>query len=299
MFSLGFKLSALPIDSTDTSNNLILSVVFFDFPYQISFIENHSKEQGYPKSFICSYANPSMKQSLSVTSSLYSAAHFGIDRLFKVQPKYRDTKRKALHMASILLTDYLITYMPGGDAWLHEEYHRAVLNDNNVSSFNGINKFPIGSEFVSVNDLKDENLIRFKKESPKDFIRMHVAGIEGEYLLIDKLQQNNFFYGLNISHELHYWLVTLNSMYYVQASSDPEYVDVDTDRFNETEKEVKDRDFTGYDFSAWAYDLHKPNEPYEQRGIHPLGNGVDRYIKTNDLTQEQLRYLKNKGDFKH
>jgi hypothetical protein len=47
------------------------------------------------------------------------------------------------------------------------------------------------------------------------------------------------------------------------------------------------------DFTAWAYDLFRPNEPYEARGEHPTGIGIDRYRTTSDLTSQELKYLKS------
>ena len=124
---------------------------------------------------------------------------------------------------------------------------------------------------------------------------MHVAGIEGEYLLVNRLQRNNFFYNQNITHEITYLLATANSVFYVLDSGDPKASDPFTDETNQTEKNISDRDFTGLDFTAWAYDLFNPDEPYEDRGVHPLGNGINRYRKTTDLSPEALKYLQNQG----
>lgn len=188
-----------------------------------------------------------------------------------------------------------MVYAPFGNGWLHEEYHRAMMARHHVSSFNEMNTFPVGAEMVSVNHIKDEDLIRFKKESPVDFIRMHVAGIEGEYLLVDRLQRNNFFYRQQMMHEFLYLFVTANSAMYVMMSSQPAKVDKLTDEMNQKEPEISQRDFTGFDFTAWVYDLYNPAEPYENRGVHPSGNGIDRYIKTTDLSNDALSYLKRQG----
>jgi hypothetical protein len=48
-----------------------------------------------------------------------------------------------------------------------------------INGFNGMNTFPLGAETVSVNRVRDEDLVRFKAESPADFIRIHEAGIDG------------------------------------------------------------------------------------------------------------------------
>jgi hypothetical protein len=69
-----------------------------------------------------------------------------------------------------------------------------------------------------------------------------------------------------------------------------------------TEKEgadVEARDFTGWDFLGWIYDLSRPGEPYPARGIHPSGVGIDRYILTSDLTTEEFNYLDKMGKLQY
>lgn len=288
---------------------LILDFTLIDAPYQnnaANTVSNGSKNIG---SYLKAYANPSMNQSLSYSSTLYSAAHYGIDKLFRQSSHYgidnifqkkssesTGCLKPFLYTFTILFSDFVLTYAPGGDGWLHEEYHRSVLTRFGANSFNDMNTFPIGAELISVNNVKDEDLIRFKQTSPADFIRLHVAGIEGEYLLIDKLQRNNFFYRQNITHEFLYIIATANSIAYVKICSDPSEVNSITDELNYKESEISKRDFTGLDFTAWAYDLFNPNEPYENRGIHISGNGIDRYRKTTDLSDDALKYLKKQGN---
>src|SRR6185295_15238755 len=70
----------------------------------------------------------------------------------------------------------------------------------------------------------------------------------------------------------------------------------DTDTMNlEDGADVKRRDFTGHDFTAWVYDLHRPDEPYSARGVHPSGVGIDRYIKPSDLSSGEFAYLRRQG----
>ncbi len=288
--------------NSDTIENsqLVFSLPVFDFPYQIDASKTVNQGQVSLGSFFKGYSNPSMHQSLDLSTDLYTGVHFGLNKLFRIDAKTNIRKdwsfgKRFLYGLTWGVSDYILIYAPGFDGWLHEEYHRAVMTRYHINSFNDMNKFPLGAELISVNHVKDEDLIRLKQTGSSDFIRMHVAGIEGEYLLIDKLQRNNFFYNQNLPHELTYLLVTLNSIMYVQISSIPEIADITTDELNLKENSINIRDFTGLDFTAWAYDLFRPNEPYVERGIHPSGIGIDRYIKTTDLTNEELSYLKQQG----
>lgn len=265
-------LSQFTIGQTPDSlknNYLVLDLTLFDLPYQTDAGKTVNNGDFTFGSFFKGYANPSMDQSLSLSTSLISSAHYGIDNLFNVQRNYFKTKRKFWHLLTLLIVDNIITYAPGGEGWLHEEYHRAVMSRYHVNSFDDMNTFPIGASSVSVNNIKDEGLVRFKQESPPDFIRMHVAGIEGQYMLVDRLQRNTFFYDQYITHEISSFMSILNGIMYVGASSKPDEVDKMTDEFNQKESEISERDFTGFDFSAWAYDLFNPNEPYENRGGTP------------------------------
>ena len=68
------------------------------------------------------------------------------------------------------------------------------------------------------------------------------------------------------------------------------------DKSNEKDgADISKRDFTGADFTAWADALFFPDKPYEDRGIHPSGVGINRYIKPSQLSTEARSYLKKQG----
>jgi hypothetical protein len=264
---------------------LKLDLPLFYFPYQIEAMNTVGH------GFFSSYANPSMGQSLAMTTNLFSAFHFGL-KYFYDNSSLNEILKVCIYIFGTILGDFFLTYLPGGDGWLHEEYHRAVMTRYRINSFNGMNLFPIGAELISVSNIKDEDLIRLKEESPADMVRLHAAGIEGEYHLINTLQRNNFFYNQGFFNEYFYLMSTLNSHLYILASSTYDHVDVETRKMNEIENTIPIRDFTGYDMTAWVYDLFRPDEPYTARGPHPSGVGINRYRTTEDLTEEELIYLK-------
>jgi hypothetical protein len=278
-------LSAVCIFAEDTE--LKLDLPLFDFPYQIDAM--NTVGYGFPGS----YVNPSMAQSAALVTDVYSAFHYGMKSLYDLVDMRDIILKNIIYCGLIFGGDYFLTTMPGGDGWMHEEFHRAVMSRYQVDSFNGMNLFPIGAELVSVSKVRDEDLIRFKRESPADFIRMHVAGIESQYFLASRMQRNNFFYNQEYFNEALYWLTITNAHMYIVASASPGDVDKSTASSNRTETDMASRDFTGFDMTAWAYDLFRPNEPYEARGPHPSGVGINRYRTTKDLTDAQLRYLKN------
>ncbi|MBC8052717.1 MAG: hypothetical protein H7Y13_06605 [Sphingobacteriaceae bacterium] len=296
-FILTFTSSAQNTDSL-ISPKIQLTFPLIDAPYIGYATRTVNNGQPTAGAILRGYANPSMQQSLALTADLYTAVHYGIQRGVAKYRRIDNEKRwhKKFFNSSIhYLADFVLTYSPLGGGWLHEEYHRGVMTLGKVNSFNGMNKFPIGASTVAVSHVADEDLVRFKASDSKSFIRMQVAGIEGEYLLVDRLQRNNFFYRQSLMFESQYVLTTLNSALYVLVCSQPKIANVETDKMNQKEAEVKVRDFTGLDFNGWAYDLFRPNEPYEARGVHPSGNGIDRYRTTRHLTPDQLTYLNKQG----
>jgi len=261
-----------------------LDLPLFDLPYQVDAMNTVGN------GFFSSYANPSMKQSLSVTTNIYSAAHFGLRKMYD---NWRANKiiKSIVYYGGIGFVDIFALYVPGGQGWMHEEYHRSIMSRYQVNSFNMMNTFPIGKAQVYVKNVKDEDLERFKSESPVDFIRMHEAGGEGELLLVDSLQRNNFFYQQNLPNEFVSWLAVFDVWQYIFSAYSP-FTD-NPDLKNETT--IAERDFTGHDYTSWVYDLFRPNEPYNARGTHPSGTGIDRYIKSNDLSDEEMSYIKKQS----
>jgi hypothetical protein len=284
-------LSAVGLFGQTESNGtpgLKLDFPLFDFPYQLEAMDTAGH------GFFSAYANPSMGQSLALTTDMVSSVHFGL-RWFYNSVNWHPFLKNTVYYGVLGLGDFILTYLPGGTGWVHEEFHRAVMTRYGVNSFNDMNTFPIGQDAVSVNSIADEDLERFKAESPADFVRMHEAGIEGESMLVDRLQRNNFFYDQGLDNFISYWMIILNSHIYVIFSADPNEVNIRTDQMNAAENSVSSRDFTGFDMAGWVYDLFRPDEPYAARGSHPSGIGINRYRKTTDLTDRELDYLKQQG----
>lgn len=233
---------------------------------------------------------PSMQQSLGVGAAFYETSHAAIQSAFG--------ERRGWARAATALFDYVTTaelILPGGDAWVHEEFHRAVMSNHGISSFNDVYKLELSPDAIAVSRVKDDDLIRLKRERPADMVRLGAAGIEGENLMVQRLQKQRFFRRSTAWHLPLYWIVKGNSWFYLFSGAEPE-VDEDTDIMNaEDGADIDVRDFTGHDFNGWVYDLFRPDEPYAARGVHPSGVGIDRYRKTSHLTDEERDYLDRQG----
>lgn len=228
---------------------------------------------------------PSMQQSLAVTAGVYDVVHGGIARALG--------QESLRAKAAITAFDVLSLAAPFTDAWLHEEWHRAVLGARGMGSFDDVyNLKNLSSSTISVSHVSDENLARLKREHPADFVRLKAAGIEGEYQLVTRLEQDGFYRNVHEWHYALYWLVAINDVLYV---ADLSGADDEARSANAKERTVAMRDISGHDFTAWVRDLFRPNEPWEARGVHPSGVGVNRYVLTTDLTADERRYLRREG----
>ena len=68
---------------------------------------------------------------------------------------------------TVFAANVLISSMPIPlyDVWMHEEWHRAVMTQRNISSHNGVYNFDFGSSSIPVDRVTDDDLIRLKKNT--------------------------------------------------------------------------------------------------------------------------------------
>jgi hypothetical protein len=241
-----------------------------------------------PFNTIGGFSAPSMGQSLAVGKDVFALAHFGLDQ-------FEPGETNLLEALGIIAFDTLMSWIPFGDSWVHEEWHRAVMTRRHVGSFDDLYRFPLFSDEISVSHETDADLARMKLDHPADFVRLPEAGIEGEYELLLAMEKDAFFHDAAGWNQGLYWLTKVNSILYVYTSGTTD-ADKLTDDANAREgANVAVRDFTGLDFTGWVYDLHRPDEPYAARGLHPSGVGVNRYIRYSDLTPREQSYLRLQG----
>ena len=229
---------------------------------------------------------PSMPQSLYLSKSFYQAAHHYLRKSFDNQTNF---------VIVSLGFDIVSAWLPLGDSWLHEEWHRAVMAQYRIDSYNEVYKLNFFSESISVSHVLDEQLTKLKLNHPQDIIRLHAAGMEAQTELNFLLEQDLFFNDIQSWDIPLLWLNYANTSAYLSLCASKE-ADVETQQFLKTEgNDVRIRDFTGLDCNAWVYDLFRPLEPYGARGIHPSGSGIDRYIQFSDLTRNEKKYLKSQA----
>jgi len=224
---------------------------------------------------------PSMKQSLHLTKGYYQLVHLGIDRAIE--------NKKGGEILTLLFDLVFVD----GLIWLHEEWHRAVMSNRNIDSKNESYFFysTYKDNAIYVSHVKDEDLVRLKSKHPADQVRLSSAGIESQYELNLALEKDAFFFD-TASFDLGLlWINYFSNLGYVYSCTNGNF-DEFAEHQNQKETTIKERDFTGSDCLAWVYDLHRPDESYTQRGVHPSGVGIDRYRKYSDLTQEEKKMIR-------
>lgn len=243
---------------------------------------------------------PSMRQSQDLTFAAGRLATFGIGKGFD-RVAYRDPD---LATGLGIATAYLVAGpMYFGTVWMHEEWHRAVMSNRNISSRNGLfDPDAWSGGLIAVDRVRDEDLARLKARHPADTARLMMAGVESQSLLTQRMSDDAFangdrgrWYGpLYASRAWTFPImqVSLMSNVIYHANCSGPSSDRVTDESNQTRLTVESRDFTGLDCTAFAYDLHRPDEPYEARGAHPYGEGVDRYRSWEDLSARERRFVR-------
>lgn len=283
----------------------VVDLVPLDLPYQQLSAQMYGQHIcGNPKcglrGAISAFGSPSMRQTTAISKSFHEAVNHGIYKLWN-RRESDNPLRKLINKGGEAVTGTLVSlltsYLPLGSGWAHEEFHRNALTVRQVYSYNDIYSFRLLAETVSVNKVTDQDLINLKKNYPTDIVRAAEAGIEGEYQLITALQKDAFFYDIKsgTTSPILYWLTVAGTTGYVRICANPSSETITTE-MNEQEKTIPVRDWVGLDFNAWVYDLFRPNEPYESRGIHPSGVGIDRYRRYSDMTPDMLAYLKKMGN---
>lgn len=240
---------------------------YIDFPlFEHPFISNSG------------FKNLSMEQSMKFTKSFYYSAHFGIEQ---GGLKYLGKNGKLWSRFIISFIDF--APLPLSNTWMHEEWHRSVLSVNGFASKN--------SHWQGmVTKVNDEDLVALKKKSPADMVREATSGNEAHYEFVIELEKDQFLSNVrNWNYSLYWGSYIVNSAYLMTSVHSKKGLKSFKNGENEN---ILKRDVNGYDAINAVYDLFKPNEPYELRGEHPSGVGIDRYVEFEDLTNEEKRYLK-------
>lgn len=159
----------------------------------------------------------------------------------------------------------------------HEEGHRSVLTS---LSFGSISQPYFNSKGAAyVKGVLDRDLISIKTNDFPNYIRLHTAGLESDYMLSNRMEKLLLF--KDESKQNLFWGYTfrkLSLISYYTFSLIPNINPKLKEETNELE-----RDIVGHDVYGAIKNLHRPNERFY------------RYTNYDDLSNEELRFLKRVG----
>lgn len=233
------------------------------------------------------YTFPSMAQSLALSSDVYQLAHFGIGAA--IDPYGDSMGQRIGGRLAISAADFLLTYLPGGMAWQHEEWHRATLSRRGISSFNDVYRFKLFANIIAVSKVDDGKLADFKRDRPAEYVRMSTAGIEGNYELATQLEKHQVFYRTRAWHGFALWQLYLTNVFYVGTCASKSADEISDEEAASAGTDRTKLDFTGLDCTAYTHDLYRPSAPYGPS----RGSVNGRYIARRDLDSNERSYLRN------
>ncbi len=309
-------LSHLIFGQTDTSfkkdysPKLVLDFKVLDVPFMFDALQARANYRAgniasnpaaiNVSDFISIIESPSMSQATAYSTSFYNAVNYGIAKGWNSVFNPNESKRRRLwgnvvkeFTAAVVFVG--TTKVPFAGGWAHEELHRASWIPRGVGSYNHIWSFDLAPDALTyVGEVRDQDLIDFKREDPAGIVRMNSAGIEAHYLNSQTAQVQDFLYNTHLPLIAFHWANVLAAADYVNRAHTTATIEEHAAVYDD-EPDMLKRDFTGNDFTAWVYDLHTPNEAYDERGLHPTGIGIDRYRNYNDLSKEMLAYVEKMG----
>ena len=159
----------------------------------------------------------------------------------------------------------------------HEEGHRSILTSCGIGAISQPLYNLQGIAFV--NGVRDNELENLRDNDLPDYIRLHTAGIESDYMLGNKAEEDiifNFDSKRNLFVEVYFR--KLATIAYYTGSLVPSL----SPNLNENSNELLN-DIVGHDVYGAIKNLHRPNIPFY------------RYTDYKDLTKEELKYLKRVG----
>ena len=269
-----------------------------------------------PLNFTGGYYYPSWNQSMHLTEAVHQTVGRQLDKwISPIHPLWG----KVGTIGASVGFNVLHAFLPTGVGWMHQEAHRAVMRESGIyGSYNEANNFKLFSMRIATQKVTDQQLIDFKANHTSAFIRNRGAGHESQLEMIQDLKKDIFQYNTPVYRDLAPMLInTYIVVSFINESRKSDFDELIDKRNRDEAFNPEIRDISGVEFTPWVYDMFRPDEAYDERGTniskyhdqanggkdpnsiqkgeHPYGVGVDRYIGNEDLTSEEAAFLKKEG----
>lgn len=253
----------------------------------------------FPQNQKLPYKTPSMSQAIELSNNFYDLGFWSISSIGNriLKPTSQDTRLRKVGVNGIKYVAGLAFSKYGSElpiplgVWAHEEFHRAVLGVNGLSSKNG--NWIASRWDGTVYGISDSQLISFKRQNINSLLYSYISGVQSE----------NYSTRINVIQDFYYKRSQYkNALYLYNAWYVWNYFRFSTSVLSDSVKIIApshenknpvNRDFAGTDLTAWAYDMFQQSTPYSSRNPFPGGDGLNRRIGYADLPQEAKLYLKN------
>lgn len=254
----------------------------------------------YPEQVLPSLRAPTMRQSMELTYAINRVPILGIQRGFETLFPENMWLQKGLGVPTAALTSIGLSFVV--TPWLQNEWHRSVLHRQGITSRNSVYDPSIWSDgLMPVDQVSDADLARLKAQQPADTVRLMSAGIEAQHSFVlrtgDEIMYHDnvgtdwgpFYLGESWMAPAMLMAELSNQLYFNLCASPVSNAVTDTQ--NKRTTRILDRDAVGLDCDAWVYEMRRPDEPYDTRGAHPYGEGIDRYRSRFDLEDEEREWM--------
>lgn len=160
-------------DSTSSATeHRVYEFPVFDFPY------NNSRA-------------PSMRQSLQLSTNFYLAGHnLILDQIANSDDIQHGQQAGIWTLLGLVAFDTAAGYLPLGNIWMHEEWHRASLGRRGINSTNNMYNL---SNFATSTGFQTADVANLKLHHPQDWIRMTSSGMESKYEQTLEIEKQSFF----------------------------------------------------------------------------------------------------------
>ncbi|MGE5448871.1 MAG: hypothetical protein ACM3PR_10930 [Bacteroidales bacterium] len=237
---------------------------------------------------------PTMNEALKYSKDFYEMSYWGIDetgnRLFNDPNGEKLSNFTFKYIIGLAFAKYISELPIPLGVWGHEEYHRAVLGNLDISSKNGNWLFTRWDGTVF--GVSDQELSSLKQNNLSGLLYSYVSGIQYESDLSRHITIDDFFQKRTLYKNS---LILYNAWYvydYFRFSTSNKSDSVKVKAPDNESSNPLERDFAGADLTAWVYDMFNPDTPYTNRDAFPEGEGVNRRIGFTDLSPEAGDYLK-------
>lgn len=186
-------------NAQEQNNKLVINYPLLDLPFAIHAGKTVNSTIANPNAKTNLFKGMqyfSMEQSLQLSAGVSNSLAYGVSKIH-VFEKHKVLKKITQNVIAFPIFTIIGLLPYGPSAWMHEEWHRALMASSFTNSYNPITFYKKNKGnnlgFASVSYVLDENLVYMKENDNPNFVRLATAGVESEIKLTSYMQEQFFF----------------------------------------------------------------------------------------------------------